>query len=89
MSIFRAQLTRFRSLAVFVMVISLASGYFGMRPGQGAATQPLSGCIQAPAGLLAWWPLDERSGTNARDIINNTPPTVSLVTIVLITLHLS
>ncbi len=28
-------------------------------------------CIEPPSGMVAWWPLDETSGTNANEIINN------------------
>ncbi|CAM2068701.1 S8 family serine peptidase [Sulfidibacter corallicola] len=28
-------------------------------------------CVDPPANMVAWWPLDERSGTTARDIAGN------------------
>jgi len=32
----------------------------------GSGTQP--SCVQPPSGMVAWWPLDETSGTTAADI---------------------
>jgi hypothetical protein len=32
--------------------------------------QSIQTCVQPPAGLLSWWPLDETSGTTAMDIMN-------------------
>jgi hypothetical protein len=28
-------------------------------------------CMQPPSGMIAWWPLDETTGTRAREIIGN------------------
>ncbi len=69
MSAFRAQLPRFRNLFVFVTVISLASGLGGVTRGQGAPAQPLPGCLQPPAGLTAWWPLDKQAGTTTEELM--------------------
>jgi hypothetical protein len=69
MSAFRIQLHRLRSLFVFVIVISLASGFGGATRGQAALAGPLPGCIQPPDGLTAWWPLDKQAGTTTEELM--------------------
>jgi Concanavalin A-like lectin/glucanases superfamily len=39
----------------------------------GVFTQATETCIQPPSGIIAWWPLDETSGTNAQDIVGSSP----------------
>jgi hypothetical protein len=34
----------------------------------GVFRRSLQGCVQPPSGMVAWWPLDETSGTTAHDI---------------------
>jgi Concanavalin A-like lectin/glucanases superfamily len=35
------------------------------------STQATETCVQPPPGIIAWWPLDETSGTTAEDVIGS------------------
>ncbi len=48
---------------VFIFVV----GGIGMSP----ATAQV--CVSPPDGLISWWPLDERSGSTAADIVDSNP----------------
>lgn len=37
------------------------------------STQAPETCVQPPSGIIAWWPMDETSGTNVADIVGNNP----------------
>jgi len=39
----------------------------------GVLTQAPGICVQPPPGIIAWWPLDETSGTTVGDIVGNNP----------------
>ncbi len=69
MSAFRSQLPRLRSLFVFLIVISLASGFGGVFRSQGAVAAPLAGCLQHPADLVDWWPLDSIAGGSTEELM--------------------
>ncbi len=77
MSAFRAQYPRFRSLIALIAIISLASGISASVPLSQPAVLPppaaLSpeGCVQPYSVSVQhfWWPLDERNGTTAAEIL--------------------
>ena len=52
------------SLAVCLSILLLPSG---------VTTQVTETCVQPPPGIMAWWPLDETSGTTAQDTIGTNP----------------
>jgi hypothetical protein len=53
----------FGAAILCVLVFSLPSGYGGYATAQT--------CVQPPSDMIAWWPLDETSGTIAMDIVGN------------------
>src|SRR5213594_1445771 len=55
----------FSTAILCVLVFSLPSCFGGYALAQT--------CAQPPSGIIAWWPLDETSGTVARDIVGNNP----------------
>ncbi len=69
MSAFREQFVRLRSLFVSVLLVSLVSGLGGATRAQGAPAGPVPGCLQPPAGLTAWWPLDQQFGSTTYEIM--------------------
>ena len=60
---FLASLFSASILSVLAFFLLLPSGY-----GSYASTQS---CVPPPLGIIAWWPLDETSGTTAGDIVGN------------------
>lgn len=55
----------FCATVLFVLAFFLPSRYDGYAPAQT--------CVQSPLGGIVWWPLDETSGTTARDLAGNNP----------------
>jgi uncharacterized repeat protein (TIGR01451 family) len=46
----------------------MGAGSYSRHARKAALAQQPPPCVQAPSDLVAWWPLDETSGTNAADI---------------------
>lgn len=41
------------------------------------SVQEITGCIPSPSGCIAWWPMDEPSGSNANDLAGSTSGALS------------
>ena len=59
------QLMKYFSIISIVLMLTLAAPVTQLSYG-GAEVEE---CVEPPAGMVSWWPLDETSGTNAEDII--------------------
>jgi len=58
------------STRLFFLLITLFVLGITMPPAQKARVQQPQ-CIPPPSGLVAWWPMDETSGTTITDIVGN------------------
>ena len=50
--------------------VSLLLPLFVLMHGTDALAQS---CVQPPLGTIAWWPMDETSGTTVKDLAGNHP----------------
>jgi len=59
-------------LSVFFGVVLVLCVSILLLPSR-VSTQATETCVQPPSGIIAWWPMDEPSGTAAEDIIGAHP----------------
>lgn len=60
-----------RIIILFVVFLGLCLSFIVL-PNR-VSTQATESCVQPPLGVIAWWPLDETSGTTVGDLVDNNP----------------